>query len=552
MIGSRVRTYLNQDQETGLSIFIEKKGFFVLLLIPDVMDIEQLEGYCSSIAEFVSSSSFTTAMAFDGIVSDAFKSANLPLSFSLSCLFRREDSVFLKTFGAGEVVLRRGEKVVPLVKSGAYAAGKVGPGDEIALSIGNSNPFHNLHNTVHIEYDIDALVESAEPEPKQQTSRPTMNERWRYLIKIGNKLLKAVGGRKLTFISGVVILCIFLLLNTMMSYLSKTAQADRLLLENGRATISQKLTQAEDVFELNSGRSIALLSESKKDLKNLEKQLHGSYKNELSLVTSQIAETEKKILKKNVRQPEEFIDLGLEKKGAQGTAMWRYEDKVVILNPKGAVYILSLEKKSLEARSSSSIAGISLVGLDDTTVYAFKQGTGIIKIESEDSKPVVVIKQDKDWGSITDLQLFNKNIYLLDSGKGQIFKYIPTEDGFATKSAYFKSGAYAQNAKSFAIDQSIYVAQMKLITKYTSGYQDGFAPQYPDSEPTIARVLTGSDSDELYLWDKIHGRIVVLSKTGNYGKTIESSILYKATSVEVYAQAAYALQGSKIYKLSLK
>lgn len=552
MIGSRVRTYLNQDKGTGLSIFKEKKGFLVLLLIPDVLDIEQLEKYCSSIAEFVSSSSFTNAMEFDEVVSGAFKSTNLPLSFSISCLFRREDTVFLKTFGVGEVVLRREGKVVPLVKNGAYASGKVIPGDEIALSIGNSDPFHNLLNAVHIEYGTDESIEFNEPEVKPETYRSTIKEHPSNPINVGNQLLKVVGGRKLVLFSVVLILGIFLFLNVMRSYLSKTAQADRLLLENSRAIISQKLAQAEDVFELNSGRSIALLSESKKDLKNLERQLNSSYKNDLNLLSSQIAETEKKILKKNVRQSEEFIDLGLEKKGAQGTAMWRYEDRVIVLNPKGAVYILSLEKKSLDARSSASLTGISLAGLDDSTVYTYKKGTGIIKVESEVSKPAVVIKQDKDWGNITDLQIFNKNIYLLDSDKGQIFKYIPTENGFATKSAYFKSVAYAQNAKSFAIDQSVYVAQMKLVTKYTSGYQDGFAPQYPDSEPTIARVLTGSDSDELYLWDKIHGRIVILSKTGDYRKTIESSIFSKATSVEVFADAAYALLGSKIYKASLK
>ena len=59
----------------------------------------------------------------------------------------------------------------------------------------------------------------------------------------------------------------------------------------------------------------------------------------------------------------------------------------------------------------------------------------------------------------------------------------------------FKSGAYAQNAVSFAIDQSVYVAQKKLITKYTSGLQDGFSPTYPDSGPSITRVMTGGDVD---------------------------------------------------------
>ena len=44
----------------------------------------------------------------------------------------------------------------------------------------------------------------------------------------------------------------------------------------------------------------------------------------------------------------------------------------------------------------------------------------------------------------------------------------------------------------------------------------------------------------LYIWDKSNGRVVILSKNGDYRKTIESSILSKASSVEVFADAAYA------------
>ena len=74
-------------------------------------------------------------------------------------------------------------------------------------------------------------------------------------------------GRLLAVVlAGLLIFAIFI-----NSYNSKTAQEDRLNLENATSTITQKLEQAEDVFELNSGRSVALLAETKKDLKALEK-----------------------------------------------------------------------------------------------------------------------------------------------------------------------------------------------------------------------------------------------------------------------------------------
>lgn len=546
MITSRVRAYLNHDQERGLSIFKEENGFSILLMIPEERDGEVLEQYCHFLSDFVTSSSFHNATEFDGVVSDAFRAANLPLSFSIACLFRQETMVYLKTYGEGMVVLKRDVRTVPLVKHGAFASGKVEVGDELALSVGNHDPFTSHENSVQIEFGTEEVVDEEATEDIEPVKEPFEKTHHVRRLQIPLK------GRKLWIATLVLVVGALLLLSIVRSYTSKTAQEDRQNVAHTTEVISQKLEQAQDVFELNSGRSVALLSEAKKDLKNLEAKLHSVHKGEIEALTHKIEDTEKKILQKNVKTAEEFIDLGLEEKGATGTMMWRYDNKVVIINPKGAVYILSLEKKSLEARSSSALVGSSLAGLDDSTVYVYKKGKGIIKIESETAKPVVAIKQDNEWGSINDLQVFNKNIYLLDSSKGQIYKYIPTDDGFASRSAYFKSGAYAQNASSFAIDQSIYVAQSKLITKYTSGLQDGFNPTYPNSGPTIARLVTGSDVDNIYIWDRLHGSIIVLSKTGDYKKTIESTVLSKSTSVEVYNDSAYALQGSKIYKVDLK
>lgn len=565
MIGSRVRIYLNQDPAERASYFKEDGGLYILLSFPDVTAPEELDRYCVALIETVTTSTFTSASEFDGVISDAFRIANLPLSFSIACLYQKEDLVFLKAYGYGSVVLNRNGRSVPLVRSGAFASGKIEEGDKLILSLGGHESITSREEAVHIEFGLESTdvieekqlsqedtsprdVEVLADTPVSRQGRKTLANRIDILELVRSKFAGKKRGRMYVAVLIVVALIIFFVRN----YTSKNAQEDRLSLEIATTTIAQKLEQAEDVFELNSGRSVALLAESKRDLKSLEKKLNSSHKKEIEQLTGKIMATEKKILQKNTKSSVEFIDLGLEEKGAQGTAMWRYEDRVIIVNPKGAVYILSLEKKSLEARTSPSIVGASFGGLDDSTVYVYKKGVGVIKIDPDTTKPKTTIKQDKDWGTITDLQVYNKNLYLLDSAKGQIYKYVPTEDGFATKSAYFKSGAYAQNAVSFAIDQSVYVAQKKLVTKYTSGLQDGFAPQYPDSTPTITRVVTGNDVDDLYIWDRTGGRIIVLSKNGDYGKTIESSILSKATSVEVFADSAYALLGSKIFKVSLK
>ena len=183
MIGSRVRTYLNQDQTEGFSIFKQAKDFYILLKVSDLPDIEVLENYCTSLTETIVASRFTNASEFDAVVSDAFKVANLPLSFSIACLYLKSDTVFLKTYGHGAVVLRREGRQVSLVKFGAYASGKVQKDDEIVLCFGEHDPFIDQDNSVHIEFGTEELptveeedmmaTEAAHEVVDQGESRPT-------------------------------------------------------------------------------------------------------------------------------------------------------------------------------------------------------------------------------------------------------------------------------------------------------------------------------------------------------------------------------------------
>ena len=317
MIGSRVRTYLNQDQTEGLSVFKQEKGFYVLLRAPDLLDTEVLEKYCVSIVERVSGDTFVNATEFDEVMSDAFKTANLPLLFSIACLCLKENTVYLKTYGQGTVILRREGRQVPLVSSGAFASGKIGQGDEMALSFGENDPFENRDNSVHIEFGLedgaDTVGEDA-PDLQEETKLADIEERnpLRRRIDIIKLIRTKLAGRKMGPFIIVAIVGALLLIVFIRNYTSKTAQEDRLNLENATSTITQKLEQAVDVFELNSGRSVALLVESKRDLKSLEQNLHSSHKSEIEQLAAKIEATEKKILQKNIKSAEEFIDLGLE------------------------------------------------------------------------------------------------------------------------------------------------------------------------------------------------------------------------------------------------
>jgi hypothetical protein len=147
--------------------------------------------------------------------------------------------------------------------------------------------------------------------------------------------------------------------------------------------------------------------------------------------------------------------------------------------------------------------------------------------------------------------IFNGNIYLLDRGKDEIWKYMSVESGFGSKSPYFESGQSIDlsQVNSLTIDGSVYLAGDSIMVKYTSGLRDEFKINLPDGNVNMTRIFTGKDLAKVYSWDKGKGTVYIMGKNGDYQEQVNSKILSTGTDFVVYKDFIYVLQGSKIYKI---
>jgi hypothetical protein len=162
-----------------------------------------------------------------------------------------------------------------------------------------------------------------------------------------------------------------------------------------------------------------------------------------------------------------------------------------------------------------------------------------------------VIENDQ-WSKVVAIAVFNKNIYLLDQAADRIYKYTPTEGGYSKKEAYIKSGnADLSGATSLAIDGAVYVGGGDSIVKYLAGAPEDFPATFPEKNIAITKIFTAEDVDKVYAWDKSHGAIYVLGKSGIYERQVSAAILKNGTDFVVYKDKAYILAGAKIYTVSL-
>ena len=215
-----------------------------------------------------------------------------------------------------------------------------------------------------------------------------------------------------------------------------------------------------------------------------------------------IIDSENKILKKKKKYTE-FFDLTVDDKNAKGDKIYLSNDRLLVSDKtRGVLYELSLDKKSLDKDQSNEVKKSTLIALSEEKKYFYVEGAGVYQII--DGKTNKIIEDDKDWGKIVDLEVFNSNIYLLDQGKDQIWKYMVAESGFGSKSSYFQSGQSVDlsQVNSLSIDGSVYLAGDAIMIKYTSGLRDGFKIDLPDGSANINKIFTTRDLEKVYGWDK--------------------------------------------------
>ena len=251
-----------------------------------------------------------------------------------------------------------------------------------------------------------------------------------------------------------------------------------------------------------------------------------------------------------------FLGLDLIKKNFKAKQMSLSSGKLLLLDPDTKTLVLvDLAKKSNQILAGGSQLGEGVMAsLNGGLAFVYSKDKGILKIDSTNQKVSTVAKKDDEWGDIKDLYAFAGNIYLLDSN--QIWKYLPTADGYSDKRKYLTTKVDFSNALRMQIESSVYILkQGGEILRFTRGEKDNFSlGGLPSGVKDPKSLFVSSDTDNLYLLDSGNSRLLILTKTGSYKGTISGQKFATATDlvVDEKGKKVYLLEGGKIYSVDLK
>ncbi|MBI5465387.1 hypothetical protein HY946_02140 [Candidatus Gottesmanbacteria bacterium] len=384
------------------------------------------------------------------------------------------------------------------------------------------------------------------------------------LPETSDKLSFSQTRSKKTMLTVAVVILGLLLISVVFGIKKQQDEKDHAVFTKFYDESKSKIDEGKAIIDLNPTLARSLLTDGKKEVNLGKNQLKNKNSSDYKTILALSKEADDLLASVSraykIASPDLFYDLSLLKDKAIGLKMGLYKTSLAILDTTNtSIYSLGTDNKSADVvAGGQSVFGPQLISIHADKIHVLSTANGIVEIGVKDKIAKTVVKSDKDWGEVRSLVDFATNVYLLDAKKGQIIKYVNTDNGFGEARNYLRPDVtpdFSQSV-SMAIDGSIWILNAKgLISKFTQGRPDNFNISGLDigfSSPQA--IFTSDDAKNIYVLDSGNNRVVVLAKNGDYVSQYQWSGMNKAT--DMVANEALGkillLSGSKIYSLSIK
>ena len=219
--------------------------------------------------------------------------------------------------------------------------------------------------------------------------------------------------------------------------------------------------------------------------------------------------------------------------------------------------VLNLDTKQVTVVKHSQLSKTkSIVEQSPSTVTILAGGLYQINLSQPDT--ITEIKAEGD--SNRDAKLlgsFGTYVYVLNPVKRNMYRYSLQNGSYSDPIGWLRDplGIPYEDVTSMAIDGELWIGSSDgQIKRFQSGSTAAFSPTGMEKEfDSALTVVTSEKLENIYILEPDASRVVILTKTGQFIREVESSSLTAATQLLVSEERgkAYAVSGSIIFELSL-
>lgn len=520
--------------------------------------------------------------------------------------------IYLVLRGEGMVFLKRGDDVAKLMFSAGGISGEIQEGDMVLLvsseftksiteeklasvfdHLSAQEAAEKLTIMLHqasdgmggaaLVFEASALISSESELLEQETKAVAQGEPIYTVLQKTKRLTQAThtvrrrlsdvrshgkkfvawtkNSRKNTaLVAGILIL---LFVTSVLLGIQKQMQAKKSrVLTNALDGARHAFDEGVALLELNPVKGRERLTQAKTTLEPLRAIVSERTKEgrEIAVLFGQINDNLRQSMHVVTSEPSLFFDVSLLKKGGQASFLTLSGDTMGIVDQQAkTVYAVSVPAKSGKViAGGESYTGLSFISRHvDKTYVLVEKGVNLIR-DSDSKTSEAIIKKDTEWGSIGALAAFGGNVYLLDTQKGRIWKYVALEKGFSELREYLNPDTLPDlsSTTSMFIDGSVWVGtKTGKIFQFAQGKEKTFTPQGVESVlGSNLYIYTSDEVKNLYVLDSQNKRVVVLTKDGVYMAQYQwQGALSPSQLVVSEAQKQILLLSEgKIYSIELK
>lgn len=320
--------------------------------------------------------------------------------------------------------------------------------------------------------------------------------------------------------------------------------------ESELASARHEIQEAEELYPLNKTRARELFDSARGRVLGLS--ANGVEEEELKELERIVEEGRQKILGEYHVQVEDYLDLSLLTSDFHGDEMVFVNGKAIILDRKGRrVVSVAIDGKRTEIVSGPA----QIETVDALAAYADRvfilADDGIYEVGLGRTKVL-----DEDWiGEVLTFS-YAGNFYVLEKSSSFIKRYPGTGGEFSEGSDWLSSGTSVnlEDAEQWVIDGAIWVLTGGEVRKFSLGNPVQFSVSgvYPELN-NISAIYTDEDLESLYILDKEVGRVVVLTKDGEYQAQYLGERIKEANQIAVSEseRKIILLSGGKLLSIEL-
>jgi len=298
--------------------------------------------------------------------------------------------------------------------------------------------------------------------------------------------------------------------------------------------IEKKYQEAIGLVGINPNGAKKLMEEVKSafDLRKME-FVKTKHKDELALMEKKINDGWILASGEKESQIEEIVNIGLIRQGFAGDRLSLVKDSnFLALDGKlGIAVEVEIKTKDIKvvAGKGENQNWIDVVNSGTRTLVMSKSG---IRIAGKEQDLIVF---DSAVSNPIALGKFGGNIYILDNGNKEIYRYGAIGDTFGERVRWLKQDqTITINPVDMAIDADVWIAgNSGEVEKYRRGSKENFSLNGTPEGLKIDRLALEESGNRLALLDKTNGIVVICQKdNGNCSQQLRSERLKSASDVE--------------------